>query len=240
MPPAPKACPLEQEEKVLCAAAACISEASLMDFTMSAIAKRAGMSMGSIYKHIHSKEDVLLALAAKTHENLKCCFSDIYSQPISSPEHLISLSLIDYNKVDPYPFSRHLEMLISNQVILERASPAWRARLESSANNLTQVCESGIQAAITGEQLIPGGNEAETAQQLMLAIWSLNVGTIQVTLQTTDLNQSASSKLPFPKAIDDPHILNMIRLINSFHWNKPLTLDGVEHAASVLTKLGYR
>ena len=240
MSPAPKACPAEQEEKVLRAAAACISDASLMDFTMSAIAKLAGMSMGSIYKHIHSKEDVLLALATRTHENLKRCFSDIYSQPISSPEHLISLSLIDYNKVDPYPFSRHLEMLTSNQVILERASPAWRTRLDNSADELTQVCESGIQAAITGEQLIPGENETETANQLMLAIWSLNVGSIQVSLQTTDFSQTDSRALPFPKAINDPHILNMIRLINSFEWRSPLTQEGVERAATVLTTLGYR
>ncbi len=240
MAPAPKSCPIEQEEKVLCAAASCIEEASLMDFTMSAIAKRAGMSMGSIYKHIHSKEDVLLALASKTQQNLKRCFTDIYGQPITGPEHLIGLSLIDFNKVDPYPFSRHLEMLVSNHVILERASPIWRQRLDDSAAALTLVCQSGINAAIAGEELITHGDQEGTAHQLMLAIWSLNVGSIQVGLQTMDFDQSQSSKLPYPKAVDDPHILNMMRLINSFNWRQPLTDEGIERAASALTSLGYR
>lgn len=240
MAPAPKSCPAEQEEKVLCAAASCIAEASLMDFTMSAIAKRAEMSMGSIYKHIHSKEDVLLALATRTQHNLRRCFTQIYAQAISGPEHLIGLSLIDFNKVDPYPFSRHLDMLVSNQVILERASPIWRQRLDDSAQALTQVCQSGIKAAISGEELIAEESQEDTAHQLMLAIWSLNVGSIQVGLQTMDFDQSPSSQLPYPKATDDPHIRNMMRLINSFHWRQPLTLEGIERAASALTQLGYR
>jgi AcrR family transcriptional regulator len=57
MVPAPKFSPQQQEEKILTAAAQCIAETSLMDFTMSSIAKRAGLSMGSIYKHIQTKED---------------------------------------------------------------------------------------------------------------------------------------------------------------------------------------
>ncbi|MGH1372001.1 MAG: TetR/AcrR family transcriptional regulator [Cellvibrionaceae bacterium] len=240
MSPAPKSCPIEQEEKILCAAANCILEASLMDFTMSAIAKRAEMSMGSVYKHIHSKEDVLLALAVKTQQNLKRCFAQIYAQPITGPEHLIGLSLIDFNSVDPYPFSRHLEMLISNHVILERASPIWRQRLEESAESLTQVCRSGINSAIAGEELIADESQEDTAHQLMLAIWSLNVGSIQVGLQTMDFDQTEASQLPYPKTIDDPHILNMMRLINSFHWRQPLTREGIERAASVLVELGYR
>lgn len=240
MAPAPKACPVEQEDKVLCAAAACINEASLMEFTMSAIAKRAGMSMGSIYKHIHSKEDVLLALATKTQQRLKECFSDIYAQPITAPEHLIGLSLIDFNKVDPFPFSRHLEMLVSNHVILERASPIWRKRLEDSADALTRVCKSSIEAAISKDELIVKDSEADIGHQVMLGIWSLNVGSIQVGLQTTDFSESDSAQLPYPKANDDPHILNMMRLINSFDWKQPLTHEGIHHTASILATLGYR
>lgn len=52
----------EQEALILKAAVKCIEASSLLDFTMSAISKEAEISMGSVYKHIKSKEDVLVAL----------------------------------------------------------------------------------------------------------------------------------------------------------------------------------
>ena len=244
MCPAPKACPVEQEEKVLAAAAACINESSLMDFTMSAIAKKAGMSMGSIYKYIHSKEDVLVALAVHVQQRLKACFTHVYQSSLSLPEQIIALSLLDFNKVDPYPFARHLEMLCSNQVLLERASPMWRERLLESGTELTQVCESNCRKAIDENLLLEEGNSKDNGedivQQMTLAMWSLNVGTIQVLLHTAEMGDQAQEKLPFPRELDDPHILNMKRLINSFHWKQPLTNDGVKRAADILIDLGYR
>lgn len=242
MSPAHKACPLEQEDKILSAAAECINEASLTDFTMSAIAKNAGMSMGSIYKHIHSKEDVLLALATKANEALLQCFKDVYGCAELSPaERLITLSLLDFNRVDAYPFVRHLEMLVSNHVILERASPLWRARLETSGNELTHECESHIQKAIDDGELKPHIDSANTVKQITLAVWSLNVGSIQVLLQTVEpSDQPTEQPLPFPQATTDAHIFNMKRLINSFDWKSPLDDIGIEKAAAQLTAMGYR
>ncbi len=242
MSPAHKACPIEQEDKILSAAADCINEASLTDFTMSAIAKRAGMSMGSIYKHIHSKEDVLLALATKAHEALLRCFRDVYHCAELTPaERLIALSLLDFNRVDAYPFVRHLEMLVSNHVILERASPLWRTRLETSAADLTLQCESHIQNAIDSGELKPHIDPQNTVEQITLAVWSLNVGSIQVLLQTVEpSSRTTDQRLPFPQQTTAPHVFNMKRLINSFDWQFPLEDEGIEKAATQLTTMGYR
>ena len=82
MAPAPKHSPQEQEDLILEAAAQCIEETSLLDFTMSAISKKAGLSMGSIYKHIQSKEDVLVALGWRSLANLSEAFEKVLLQQI--------------------------------------------------------------------------------------------------------------------------------------------------------------
>ena len=65
MAPAPKYSPQEQEEIILNAAAECISQTSVLDFTMSAVSKAAKLSMGSIYKHVQCKEDIIFAKGKK-------------------------------------------------------------------------------------------------------------------------------------------------------------------------------
>ena len=65
MSPAPRYSPEEEQELVLDAAVGCIEESSLLGFTIGAIAKRAGLSVGSLYKHVQSKEDLLVALATR-------------------------------------------------------------------------------------------------------------------------------------------------------------------------------
>lgn len=50
MAPAPKYSPEEELTRILAAAERCINDTSLLDFTMSALAKEAGISIGSVYK----------------------------------------------------------------------------------------------------------------------------------------------------------------------------------------------
>ena len=61
MAPAPRFSPEEQEKLIICAAITTIVQSSLLDFSMSKIAKLAGLSMGSVYKFVQCKEDVLIA-----------------------------------------------------------------------------------------------------------------------------------------------------------------------------------
>ena len=78
MAPAPKYSPQEQEEIILNAAAECIAETSLLDFTMSSISKAAKLSMGSIYKHVQCKEDIIFALATSVFQFQSNIFSQIF------------------------------------------------------------------------------------------------------------------------------------------------------------------
>ena len=98
MMPAPKCTPKELERLVLDAATDAIEESSLLDFTMSDIAKRAGLSVGSIYKHVQSKEDVLVAIGTRMMANQHRVFGEVLALPLKTPERLIAVSLLPPSK----------------------------------------------------------------------------------------------------------------------------------------------
>lgn len=240
MSPAPKCCPQEQESQILAAAAECIEETSLLDFTMSQVAKRAGMSMGSIYKHVHSKEDVLIALATCGFRNLNEVFGRILVTPLSIPEQLIAISLLDFNRVDSYPFSRYLEMLVSNEALVKRASANWLEKMQAANENVSKLFNAHFQSAIERGELIADGDIDSYVEELNMGIWAMNVGYIQVALQVHALDMSEVERMPFPLSGDDPHILNSQRLINSYRWQKPLDNKGILRAIDTLQNLGFR
>ncbi len=91
--PAPKYSLEQQEQMILASAAHCIQDSSLLDFKMSDIAKGAGLSMGSVYKHIQSKEDLLVALAAQMSSQIHHVFKTILELPYSAGAKLVSLQM---------------------------------------------------------------------------------------------------------------------------------------------------
>ena len=96
MAPAPKFSLEEQEKLILFAAVTAIEKSTLLDFSMSSIAKSAGLSMGSVYKYVQCKEDLLIALATNMYQEKQRVFSQVLALPLTTPERIIALSLLDY------------------------------------------------------------------------------------------------------------------------------------------------
>ncbi len=187
-----------------------------------------------------------MALAQHGFECLTQAFANIFKTPLSISEQLIAMSLIDYSKVDPYPFSRHLEMLISNSALMSRTSPQWQQKTGTSSCGIEDVMKMRLRIAIESGELTPEGDEDSFLEQLHLGIWAINVGHIQVLLQTHSDQQASASPSGkdieeiFPLDADNPHIQNCIKLINSYQWRQPLTQSGIQRAIDALHELQYR
>jgi len=242
MAPAPKFSPQQQEERILTAAAQCITETSLMDFTMSSIAKGAGLSMGSVYKHIQSKEDVLIALATNMFKNLRQVFERFLALPLTMPEKLLGIGLMTPDKYQLYPFDSHLEMLIGNEAVLKRASNGWIEKMVRVEEPLEQLFNDAISAAIdSGELALHGHNREALVAEILVAIWSMNVGFFQVAFQRHARGLVGElTDLPFPLAIDDPFTKTVQRLLNSYQWQQPLTEPGINNLCLLLEQEGLR
>ena len=238
----PRRSPRELETLILDAAAKCIEQTSLLDFSMAAIAKEVGASMGSIYKHVQSKEDVLVALATRVASNQNQAFAEMMALPISTPERLICPLLASPDKLHALSFGVHLEMLIGNEAVAQRASVHWSEKLTRINQSTELVFSDALSAACDDGELIVSVQDRErTIEMLSISLWSLCVGFIQAAYQRHVWNVSGTgTDLPFPLPIDHEVVESAVRLINAFDWREPLRLERLEEVSGILIERGYR
>jgi AcrR family transcriptional regulator len=241
MAPAARHSAEQQQALIVDAAVQAIGQSSLLDFKMSDIAKLAGISMGSVYKHVQSKEDVLLALATEHLKHLRDCFSKINTLPLSTPERYIAINLIDKNKAGLYSFGSHLEMLITNDAILSKGSEIWKQRFYHADSEVDGECKSCLNMAIASGELTVPEQDTDYANKFILGLWAISVGFIHVSKQLR-------GKHLFGQLTPNSELLNADSLpiqtiktyINAFAWQHPLTELGINNAINTLTTINLR
>lgn len=240
MAPAPRFSAEQQEEMILTAAAEVIADTSLLDFSMSAIAKLSGLSMGSVYKFVQCKEDVLIALAVKMYQKKQHVFQQVLSMPLTSPERLIAVSLLDFTKVRMYNFDDQLESIVNTRAIMKRSSRRWLDHMISNS----KVCENAFQAflaeALASGELKADQNELE---ELSVGSWSLIVGyfqTVRLHLSWNSEQELAEYDSLQTLSVDNVHIRSLQRFINTFSWQQPLSLEAMDKVCQKLQQEGLR
>ncbi|NRB41126.1 MAG: TetR/AcrR family transcriptional regulator [Pseudomonadales bacterium] len=242
MAPAPRYSPEQQQKMIISAAAICIEKSSLLDFTMSAISKETGLSMGSIYKHIQSKEDVLLALATDMFGHMHDMFTEIMQFELPIAERLLALQLFCPKKAQLFSFDAPLRMLVNNDAILQRASSAWIEKMNRADIAVEDMINTQLQNALdAGAMKACDESEQKMANEIHLGLWSLCVGFQQVAHQRHSRHQIHEDiELPFPLAVEHSIIQASKRFLNSFPWLTPASNQGLEKACAMLVEKHYR
>ncbi|SFD50059.1 TetR/AcrR family transcriptional regulator [Pseudoalteromonas denitrificans] len=241
MAPAPKYSPQEQEEIILNAAAECISQTSVLDFTMSAVSKAAKLSMGSIYKHVQCKEDIIFALATRVFHFQSTIFKKILALPLTTPEKITAIALLNPSKTQVYSFDSHLESFAGNDLVISRASSLWTDRMIKANEDCDQVFSKCMhQAAYSGELKL-NGNTEEMIEEINLGCWALLMGYQYVDriVHIRHISDGTDS-LNEAVAIDAPVLKSLKRLINSYEWQTPLNQDGITKVANLLVEMQLR
>ncbi len=240
MAPAPKFSPAEQEKLIFCAAIKAIEQSSLLDFSMSAIAKLAGLSMGSVYKFVQCKEDVLIALATKMYQERQRVFKQVLSLPLTTPERIVAISLLDFSKVQMYTFDDQLESIVNTTAMMTRCSPSWLAQMIACGKVCENTFQGFLQAAADSGELISGNRDIE---EINLGTWSLSVGYFQ----TVRLHHCWHSDLDVcdeetraALAPDNLHIRTMQRLVNTYDWQHKVTNEDINKTCQCLIDADLR
>lgn len=241
MAPAPKYSQQEQQEKILQAAQTCIANSSLLEFKMSAISQEAGLSMGSVYKCIQTKEDVLVALATKMLTHMKSVFEDVLALPLTTPEKLIAIHLTNPNKLYLYPFGINLAMLIANEGLLTRASIRWTEKFTRIDTSMDTLFTSLLQHAIESGELNDEGDDDALIDEIIMGNRAMNTGFLRTTCQqiSRDINERPHDSLTSP-AVDSPCIKSAARLINGYDWKEPLSRERLPEICELLINKSLR
>ncbi|MCW8932010.1 MAG: TetR/AcrR family transcriptional regulator [Gammaproteobacteria bacterium] len=240
MSPAPKYTHDEQEKLILNAAAECIESCSLIDFKMSDISKGAGISMGSVYKHIQSKEDVLIALTTQMAERIYHVFQDILNLPLTTPEKMMAIQMLSPETLYIYPFGAPLCMLVSNEAILSKASRPWIEKLMKQEHAIEKLFVAELESAFdSGELQYEQAQKKEVIEELTVGHWAMGVGYLEVEYTRKARNLvGGDHQLPFPIQIDNPMIQAYLKLINGYSWKFPLTRNGLKKIHQLLEQHG--
>ena len=240
MAPAPKFSLEEQEKLILFAAVTAIEESTLLDFSMSSIAKSAGLSMGSVYKFVQCKEDLLIALATKMYQEKQKVFSQVLALPLTTPERIIALSLLDFTKVQMYSFDDQLESIVNTCSIMKRSSQRWLDYMF----NCCKVCEDSFQAllkaAVDSKELVSNPSDLE---EINVGAWSLSVGyfhTVRMHHGRSNQQESDGQACVSSLALNNVHILNLQRFLNSFDFQDKLKSEDIEKVCRMLVELKLR
>jgi len=240
MAPAPRFSAQEQEKLVLCAAITTIEQSSLLDFSMSKIAKLAGLSMGSVYKFVQCKEDVLIALATSMYQERQRVFKQVLSLPLTTPERIIANSLLDFSKVQMYEFDDQLESLVNTRAIMKRCSPRWLDQMISCGKVCEGMFQTFLQNAADSGELTSGNRDIA---EITSGTWSLAVGYFQTVRlhHCWQKGQELCEEDGLPAlAPDNEHIRSLQRLINSYDWQKKVGDDDIAEICQYLVEQGLR
>ncbi|MFQ3266401.1 MAG: AcrR family transcriptional regulator [Colwellia sp.] len=228
MAPAPRFSAVEQERLIIGAAIKAIEESSLLDFSMSAIAKLAGLSMGTVYKFVQCKEDVLIALATRMYQQRQCVFKKVLALPLTTPERIIATSLLDFSKVHMYTFDNELESIVNTEAMMKRCSERWLTQMLACSERCQAMFQQFLQAAADSDELTSGNRDIE---EINVGIWSLSVGYFQ----TVRLHQcwhnnpdESSEETTLLLAADNAHILTMKRFVNTYDWQQEISDDDIK------------
>lgn len=244
MCPAPRFSFAEQEQLIIESSAVVIQESSLLDFKMSAIAKQAGISMGSVYKHVQSKEDVLMALATHLFEHMQKIFGQILKLPLTTPQICIAINLTDPDKVNRFSFDRDLESLIVSDPVLARCSPGWKTRMLNSSKQIDDMCYQLLADAAQQGELIcsdigcPNSTEEQRQayiNQLNMGWWAMSVGFKLASQHKNELERLVGNSSP--SALFSPmgyQMQNLKAFFNTFNWQTPLTDNAIVQTCEVL------
>ena len=112
----------QREADILTATIKLLEERSFLDLRMSDIAKAADCSMGAIYSHFSSKEDLLLGCADAIHRLRLPVMNSIIQQNLPPHERLILISFSMWIADDKFPNHYRLQQLAMNPSVWERAS----------------------------------------------------------------------------------------------------------------------
>lgn len=253
MAPAPRFSAEEQERLVINSAIEAINASSLFDFSMSAIAKLSGLSMGSVYKFVQCKEDVLIALATRMYQQRQDVYKQILALPLTTPERIIASSLLNFSKVQMYSFDNELESIVQTDAMIKRCSARWLEQMTTCGERCQSIFHHFLQAAADSGELTSGERDIE---EINLGIWSLSVGYFQTVHlhhskrdsissatgvgSTESANEANTTESCFMLAPDDLHIKTMLRLVNSYDWKVKVSDDDILKICQKLTEAKLR
>ncbi|MGI9275415.1 MAG: TetR/AcrR family transcriptional regulator [Endozoicomonas sp.] len=168
---------IEREVRIVSAAIELLEEKSFLDLRMSEVAQTAECSMGAVYSHFSSKEDLLLACAYEVTKDKRDLLQRVISSELNCIEQMIMVSLLIWLTDNLKPQHYQLRQLAMNPSIWKRAS-SHRNNVMNDLGATMQSLMTGIARKVLTEHMGEPVSE-ELATQLEMGLCGMSMGLYQ-------------------------------------------------------------
>lgn len=207
-----------REKEVIVKTIELLSQRGFLDLRMADVAKETKYSMGTIYSHFESKEDLLVACAYALVLEHKVLFQAIEKQPIPAIEKIITLAQCSWEVSMDHPDLIEIDNLALMPSVWRRATEHRASLLDQLhvelSNTLLSIVLTAIEDSLTGYKHLDEGETTQLAYHLTHGMWGLCVG-----LSSTA--QSGYASTLCPKSGDESYnhfMTNYTNFLKGYGW----------------------
>jgi len=157
-----------------------LSEHGFLDVRMSDIARETKYSMGTIYSHFESKEDLIIACAYTLVQEHKLLFQAILAEKISAIEKIITMAQCSWHLSMYHPELIEIDHLSLMHSVWHRATQLRTQQLKELqielANSFLGIALEAIETCVLSHQTLDALEKKKLAYHLTHGMWGLCVG----------------------------------------------------------------
>ncbi len=180
----------QREAAIIQSALSLLIEKGFLDLKMSEVAKAARFSMGTVYSHFSSKEDLLLGCAITMARTMATIFQQTLASSAPAMEQLLTLKIAIWLCDAREPQRYFLRQLAMNPDIWQRASTVRAQELNTIYQSLSEVVVGLIRQLMAQNPAITDASK-ETENDILMGIWCLGEGLFQIRMSGFGLKQHA-------------------------------------------------
>ena len=169
---------LQRESEIINASMELLQQTSFLDLRMSEVAKTAECSMGVIYSHFSSKEDLLVACCHSNLRSQMTLLDQVLNSGLPPKDVLVSSGLMMWHFDSHYPIHYQLRQLAMNPAVWHRASPSRNQAMDQLG---LEIEEKLVKVALEILEAHPKHQaDIATANQIVFGSWGLTCGLFQI------------------------------------------------------------
>lgn len=163
-----------REQLIIEAARESIRESGLLNLQMSRLARKCEYSVGTLYQHFASKEDLLLAITTDTAREHAAMLQRVADWQASPRDRMFAIAVADMIFVQRNPDYFRIAQYSQCEVVWEAASPERRQAMIDCIEPVGRVVTAIVDDAVASGDLQLQGI---TPYQLGIGCWALSDGT---------------------------------------------------------------
>ncbi|MAT51679.1 MAG: TetR family transcriptional regulator [Porticoccaceae bacterium] len=219
---------VERESRILAKAWELLERDGLLKLQMSRLAEECEYSVGTLYHHFSSKEDMLLALATEQVSERLRLFEKVAQWQANTRDRMIGFLFADALFARREPLFFHLQQYITTPVIAAAISEERRQLAIEAHRPLAELFLSVVEEAQSNGDL---GNTTLSPLQLGLGLWALAEG-MHTLVHAEGLSEPYKVSSPYSLLLNHCHAW-----LNGHEWRPLYPLNDLQAQAELIDRV---